>query len=156
MYNLYKISKSSSTSFAGFILNSFFPPLDDFLFVSNSVSFSAQVLICSVWILLSLPEVGCLWPSFLEDACLRWSYSRKTRSSWLWWAGSCSSTSSLWTKSSKMFSFTEFSSLIDRLGSTVRWCTCLSGVLIRVFTLFEMFHQDPRCLEAHLEHFSPW
>lgn len=34
-------------------------------------------------------------------AFLRWSSSRRIKSCWPWWAGSCSSTSSSWTESSK-------------------------------------------------------
>lgn len=48
-----------------------------------------------------LPEPACLSPSSLMAACLRWSSSRRTKSCWPWWAGSCSSTSSSWTESSK-------------------------------------------------------
>lgn len=50
---------------------------------------------------LSPSELACLSLSSLTAACPRWSSSRTIRSCWLWWAGSCSSTSSSWTKSSK-------------------------------------------------------
>lgn len=50
---------------------------------------------------VSPSEPACLSPSFLRAVCLRWCCSRKIKSYWLWWAGSCSSTSSSWTKSSK-------------------------------------------------------
>lgn len=79
-------------------LAAFLPPFSHFsltpIFMSLSVSLKPLFS-------LSPQELACLSPSFLMAACLWWSYSRKIRSCWLWSAGSCSSTSSLWIKSSK-------------------------------------------------------